>query len=46
MQTTMIYQDLRLFCTKSINLVRIEAITIFINKPDLCKQKEIDYKVF
>ena len=33
-------------CKNSIDLVRMEAISIFLNKPELCKQKEIDYKVF
>ena len=28
-----------------IYLVRLEAILIFLNKPELCKQKEFDYKV-
>ena len=32
-------------CTDSIDLVRMEAISIFLNKPELCKQKEFDYKV-
>ena len=32
-------------CTNSIDLVRMEAISIFLNKPELCKQKEFDYKV-
>ena len=30
-------------CTNSIDLVRMEAISIFLNKPELCKQKEFDY---
>ena len=33
-------------CTNSIDLVRMEAISIFFNKPELCKQKEFDYKDF
>ena len=33
-------------CTNSIDLVRMEEISIFLNKPELCKQKEFDYKVF
>ena len=32
-------------CTSSIDLVRMEAIPIFLNKPELFKQKEFDYKV-
>ena len=31
-------------CTNSIDLVRMEAISIFLNKPELCKQKEFNYK--
>ena len=31
-------------CTNSIDLVRMEAKSIFFNKPELCKQKEFDYK--
>ena len=32
-------------CTSSMDLVRLEAISIFLNKPELCKQKEFDYRV-
>ena len=32
-------------CTNPIDLVRLEAISISLNKPELCKQKEFDYKV-
>ena len=32
-------------CTNFIDLVRLEAISIFLNKPKLCKKKEFDYKV-
>ena len=32
--------------TNSIDSVRLEAISIFLNKPELCKQNEFDYKVF
>ena len=32
-------------CNNVIDLVRLEAISIFLNKPELCKQKEFDYKV-
>ena len=32
-------------CTSTINLGRMEAILIFLNKPEHCKQKEFDYKV-
>ena len=31
-------------CTNSIDLVRMEAISIFLNKSELCKHKEFDYK--
>ena len=27
-------------CTKSIDLVRLEAISIYLDKPDLCKQRK------
>ena len=32
-------------CNYVIDLVRLEAISIFLNKPELCKQKDFDYKV-
>ena len=32
-------------CTNSIDLMKLEAILIFLNKLELCKQKEFDYKV-
>ena len=32
-------------CTDSIDLVRMEAMSIFLNKPELCKKKEFGYKV-
>ena len=41
----MIHQDLRFNCTNSNDLVKIEAISIFQNKPELCHQKEFDFKV-
>ena len=30
-------------CTNIFDLVKIEAIYIHLNKPKLCKQKELDY---
>ena len=32
-------------CNNVVDLVRLEAISIFLKKPELCKQKEFDYKV-
>ena len=32
-------------CTSSIDLVRTKEISIFLNKPELCKHKEFKYKV-
>ena len=32
-------------CWNSFELVKLEAILIHLNKPDLCKQKEFDYIV-
>ena len=32
-------------CTNSFDLVILKAISIFFNKPELCKQKELDFKV-
>ena len=32
-------------CKNSIDLVRLKAISVFLNKPQLCKQKEFDYKI-
>ena len=31
--------------TNNFDLIKIEAITIHLNKPKLCKQKEFDYSV-
>ena len=32
-------------CNSVFELVKLEAISIFLEKPELCKQKEFDYKV-
>ena len=32
-------------CNNVIDLVKLEAIAIFSNKPELCKQKDFDHKV-
>ena len=31
--------------TNSLDLLKLEAISIFKNNPELCKQKELDYKL-
>ena len=31
-------------CNSVFDLVKLEAISIFLNKPKLCKQEELDYK--
>ena len=28
-----------------MDLIRVEAISIYLDQPVLCKQKELDYKV-
>ena len=32
-------------CTNILDLVKIEAIYIHLNKPELCKQREFDYSL-
>ena len=31
-------------CNNLGDLVRLEAISVILNKPKLCKQKNVDYK--
>ena len=33
------------YCNSVFDLVKLEAISIFLEKPELCKQNEFDYKV-
>ena len=33
------------YCNSAFDLVKLAAISIFLKKPELCKQNEFDYKV-
>ena len=43
------YEDVRFKivqqCSSVYDLLKLEAIFIYLNKPELCKQKEFDYVV-
>ena len=43
------YEDIRFKivqqCSNLYDLLKLEAIFIYLNKPELCKQKEFDYVV-